>query len=157
MTFEAGNARGRMRIYPENAWIQDVLSYLDTTRDSEDGLFVSGHESYYYFFSGRYASWPFVQLYPGMTGDDDGKRLADSLAAAPPSIIVKGLVAGWPGLPDVNTYAGELKSFLDTHDQRTIRPFSDGLGPDAPPPPTWLFDGLERRPAAPLAQSSKSP
>jgi hypothetical protein len=148
MTFEAGNARGRMRIYPENAWIQDVLDDLDAKPGDHGRLFVYGHEAYYYFLSDRFAPWPFVQLYPGMTGEDGGKALVEALDSAPPDIILKGLIAGWPGLPDVNSYAGALKDYVFTHYQPTTRPFSDGIGPDAPPPPPWLFEVLERRPAA---------
>jgi hypothetical protein len=82
-----------------------------------------------------------------MTGDDDAKALAQSLAAAPPALIVKGLIAGWPGLPNVDSYAGELKTFIDAHYQPTTQPFSDGLGPDASAPPAWLLQVLERNPS----------
>jgi hypothetical protein len=148
MTFETGNERGRMRIDPENAWVDDVVRYLDANLRDDDSLFVYGHEAYYYFFSGHYASWPFVQLYPGMTGDDDAKLLAATLAQAPPRLIVKGLIGGWPGLPSVESYAGQLEGFVDTHYQATAKPFSDGLGPDATAPPGWLFEVMERRPSA---------
>ncbi len=148
MTYQADFDRGHVRIYPENAWVDDVVRYLNANVAAGDGIFVYGHEAYYYYFSDRYGSWPFVQLYPGMTGDDDGNALAQSLAAAPPALIVKGLIAGWPGLPNVDSYAGELRAFVDAHYQPTTRPFSDGLGPDASAPPAWLIQVLARKPSS---------
>lgn len=149
LTFEAGNERGRVYVYPENAWVEDVVAYLDANLEDDDGLFVYGHEAYYYFWSDRYASWPFVQLYPGMTGEDGGRQLVSRLEAAPPAIVVKGLIGGWPGLPDVRSYAGELSAYIDANYSSTGRPFSDGVGPDATAPPAWLFEVLERRPPQP--------
>lgn len=148
MTYHADFDRGHVCIYPENAWVEDVVRYLDANVAAGNGIFVYGPEAYYYYFSDRYGSWPFVQLYPGMTGDDDGKALAQSLAAAPPELIVKGLVAGWPGLAAMDSYAGALKAFVDAHYEPTTRPFSDGLGPDAAAPPTWLLQVLARKPSS---------
>lgn len=143
MTYEAGNERGRMRIYPENAWVDDVLQYVDARTAGGEGLFVYGHEAYYYFFSGTRAPWPFVQLYPGMAGDDDGRALAAELAAAPPAVVVQGLLAGWPGLPDAREYTGEVRTFLESRYRATARPFADGFGPDAQAPPAWLLQVME--------------
>jgi hypothetical protein len=143
MTYVAGNARGHMRVEPENAWIDDVIRYLETNLDVDDGFFVYGQEAYYYFFTGHYPAWPFVQLYPGMTGNDDGKLLADRLAASPPRLVVRGLVGGWAGLPGLDHYASHLSSFIDARYRPTAEPFTDGQPPDAQPPPEWLLAVLQ--------------
>lgn len=147
MTYVAGNERGHMRIYPENAWADDILHYIDANLAEDDVLFVYGHEAYYYFFSGRFAPWSFVQLYPGMTGDDDAAALTASLEKKRPALVVKGLIAGWAGLPDVASYAGHLGTFVQSNYRPTAAPFADGVGPDATPPPGWLLEVLE--PSAP--------
>jgi hypothetical protein len=58
----------------------------------------------------------------------------------------ENIMAAWPGLPLVNAYAGELKSWVDAHYQHTNRSFADDGGLAALPPPPWLLDVLERRP-----------
>jgi hypothetical protein len=145
MTYEAGNARGRMWIDPAYAWIDDVIHFLDANLREDDPLFVYGHEAYYYFFTGRYASWPFVQLYPGMTGDPRGRDLVESLRNDDPPFLVRGILAGWPGLEDVGAYAPELKSFVDASYSATDRPFGDALPPDSTAPPRWLCSVMERK------------
>ncbi len=145
LTQVVGNERGTVLVPPAYAWTDDVIDYLDARLGEGDRLFVYGHEAYWYFFSGRVAAWPFVQMYPGMTGDDGGAALAESLRRDPPAVVVRGVLAGWPGLAPVTDYAAEVQAFLDECYEATTQPFSDGLGPDAPAPPGWLCTVMERR------------
>jgi hypothetical protein len=101
--------RAHLRIAPEMAWVESAVEYLREEIDPDEPLLVYGHEAYLYFLTDRYYPWPFVQLYPGQTGGDEGAALAELLVSDPPARIAKGMMS-FPGLPRLPEYVPLLAS-----------------------------------------------
>lgn len=136
MTHPMKTARADLMIEPDKAWIEAVVLFLEKQPPSARPFFVYGQSAYYYFLADRYFPWPFVQVYPGMVGGEHGAGLARALVATPPSLVVQGML-GWPGMPSIPSYAGDVQSRVSTA-YRAERGFFVAHPPAAgAPPPDW--------------------
>jgi hypothetical protein len=124
--------------------VESIVRYVDEKLGPDEQLFVYGHEAYYYFLTGRYHPWPFVQIYPGQVGGDRGVQLARTLAQRPPELIVRGLME-WPGVPAISGYAKALSSFVAGNYAREPSFFVRYPPPAGVVPPDWAVSVLRRR------------
>jgi hypothetical protein len=120
--------RADLRLAPWDAWQQSVIEYPAEEIAAQESILVYGHEAHYYSLAGRYSPWPFVQLYPGQAGGDNGRTLASWVRDAPPAAIVRGMrrLKGVPYLPG---YTRELEAEI----HRSYVP-DDGVFERHPPP-----------------------
>jgi hypothetical protein len=137
-------SRADLYIEPGHSWVESIVRYVDEKLGPDEQLFVYGHEAYYYFLTGRYHPWPFVQIYPGQVGGDRGVRLARTLAQRPPELIVRGLME-WPGVPAISGYAKALSSFVAGNYAREPSFFVRYPPPAGVVPPDWAVSVLRRR------------
>jgi hypothetical protein len=107
LTYRMEVARASLLIAPEESWVEAAVEYLEETVAPDERLLVVGHEAHYYFLVDRYYPWPFVQLYPGQAGGDEGLALARLLESDPPKRIVKGTLR-FKGIPYLPDYAPHL-------------------------------------------------
>ena len=112
--------RASLRIRARDVWVGAAVRYIEENIPPGDPLFVYGNEAYFYYLSDRFFPWPFVQLYPGMAGGDDGRELAARVLSLRPPLVVKGALA-WEGVPDLTGYTPILNKALRSHYQRTNR------------------------------------
>jgi len=145
--------RADLWVSPENAFVESVVRYVRDEVAPDEGLFVWVHEAQYYFLADRYFGWPFVQLYPGMTGDREGRALAQQLVAAPPRLVVRGLL-GIEGIPDPDDYAPNLARAVESLYRSEPRVF-ERYPPAGPVPPEWLVKVMRAR-RAPGLHSGRS-
>jgi 4-amino-4-deoxy-L-arabinose transferase-like glycosyltransferase len=144
-TYRMQLARADLHIDPANSWVESVVTCIEERLDPHQLLFVYGHEAYYYFLTGRYHPWRFVQLYPGQVGGHHGRPLVRLLRRQRPSLIVRGLMQ-WQGMPTIPTYARALDSFVSINYQSGARCFEDHPPPSGSEPPWWAIDILQPRP-----------
>ncbi len=140
--------RASLRVRAEDVWVGAAVRFIENQVPRGAPLFVYGHEAYYYFLSDRYFPWPFVQLYPGMAGGDDGRALAERIISLRPRVVVKGIVR-WPGMPDLTRYTPILAKTLRSRyrgTERWLQP--SGNGAVVRPPRTSTFAMWELRPGA---------
>ena len=123
--------RADLWVSPRNAWLEDLVHFIESEVPEDSPLFIYGHEAHWYFLSNRYTTRSFSQLYPGMTGDDSGQKLAAMIDAERPPIIVQGVLR-WPGIPQVPSYTREFKHTLN----RLYEPDPQAI--DDPPDPRML-------------------
>ena len=138
MTYRMQLERADLYIEPSKSWVESVVNYVEGALWPDDRLFVFGHEAYYYFLTGHYYSWPFVQLYPGQVGADRGMPLVRAMQAEPPGLILSGILI-WPGMPDVREYAAAPTLFL----AKNFSVYQDFFVQHPPPagevPPDWAI------------------
>lgn len=121
--------RADLRIDPVDAYTESVVRFISDELESDDRLFVLGHDAQYYFLSGRFYPWPFVQLYPGQEGGDGGRELAELLQREPPKLVVTGTLR-IPGVPLLSAYAPHLDRYV-----RSRYVFDPRAAERYPPPP----------------------
>ena len=143
-TYHMKLSRADLYIEPDHSWVESIVKYVDEELGPGEQLFVYGHEAYYYFLTGRYHPWPFVQLYPGQVGGDQGAPLARMLAGRPPEIIVRGLME-WPGVPAISSYAKALSAFVAGNYETEPSFFARHPPPAGAVPPDWAVSVLRRR------------
>ena len=114
--------RADLRVSEEYAYAESVVRYVADEVEPDESILVMVHEAYYYFLTDRYFDWPFVQLYPGMTGSDDGVALAERLERAPPRLVLRG-PARTPGLPRLRAYAPAAVLWVDRSFVLDMTPF----------------------------------
>jgi hypothetical protein len=136
--------RADLYIEPNHSWVEPIVRTIDETLEVDEQLFVYGHEAYYYFLTGRYHPWRFVQIYPGQVGGDQGLRLAQTLAQRPPALIVRGLLE-WPGVPGVSGYAQALSAFVAGNYAIDPSFFVQHPPPAGAVPPSWSIAVLRHR------------
>jgi len=137
-------SRADLYIEPGHSWVEPVVNFLDANLGPGEQLFVYGHEAYYYFLTGRYHPWPFVQIYPGQVGGDRGGPLAKTLAQRPPELIVRGLM-DWPGVPAISSYAKDLSVFVMGNYATEPSFFVRHPPPTGALPPAWAISVLRHR------------
>jgi hypothetical protein len=123
--------RADLRIDPFDAYTESVVRFISDELGSDDRLFVLGHDAHYYFLSGRFHPWRFVQLYPGQEGADGGRELVEILEREPPKLIVTGTLR-IPGVPSLSDYAPQLDRWVASRyelDPRAAQRY--------PPPAGW--------------------
>lgn len=103
--------RAQLWVQPRHAWIESVVSYVEAEVPEDRPLFVYGHEAYFYFLTGRYFPWRFVQLYPGMAGADQGRALARLLQQLRPRVVLQGVLE-WPGMAPIEGYTPALRATI---------------------------------------------
>lgn len=99
--------RADLWIKPQEAWLGPLITNIQASVPEGDPLFVYGHEAQWYFLSDRFTTWPFAQVYPGMTGDDTGEALAMMIRESRPPVIVQGILA-WKGMTPILSYTPQL-------------------------------------------------
>jgi hypothetical protein len=98
-------------VLPEISWVESIVRFILDEVAQDERLFVYGNEAYYYFFTSRFSPWPFAQLYPGQTGDDEGQELVALLQREPPKLVIRGF-QGWPGVREISSYAPVLEGYI---------------------------------------------
>ena len=116
--------RADLWISPENAYTESIVRYVRKTVPAGEPIFVFVHEAHVYFLADRYSPWPFVQLYPGMTGRGGGEDVVAALERDPPRLVVSSLI-GAPGLPPLAEYAPRLAQHLGRSYVRDPRAFRE--------------------------------
>ncbi|MBW2399951.1 MAG: hypothetical protein JRG80_11850, partial [Deltaproteobacteria bacterium] len=137
-------SRADLYIEPSHSWVEPIVNFVEAKLGPGDQLFVYGHEAYYYFLTGRYHPWPFVQIYPGQVGGDRGRQLAQTLARRPPELIVRGLM-DWPGVPAISSYAKDLSVFVMGNYATEPSFFVRHPPPTGALPPAWAISVLRHR------------
>ena len=122
LTHRISLERADLRVAPRTAWVESVVRYIEDEVGEDESLLVYGHEAFYYFLTGRFYPWPFVQLYPGQAGGDKGRSLAEMLASDPPRLVLQGMIA-FPGMPYLPDYAPLLDSQLHARYTRDMGVF----------------------------------
>jgi hypothetical protein len=140
--------RADVWVDPADAWMQPVIEVISEELAEGERLFVYGHESHFYFLTGRFYPWPFSQLYPGQAGGDGGQALARLLVEKPPKLVIEG-VRGWPGLPAIRSYAPAVGAQISARFRRDATFFERHPVPgDGLLPPDWAVRILRPRTAA---------
>ncbi len=130
LTYRMTLERADLRVAPVYAWVESIVRFIDDEVGRDEQIFVYGHEAYYYFLSGRYHPWPFVQLYPGQAGGDGGRALAALLDREPPKVVIRGMLK-FPGMPYLPKYAPVLAAYLRARfvpDDRVFRRYPLPVG-----------------------------
>jgi len=143
-TYRMRLERADLYIEPDKSWVEPTVKFIEDTLEPGEGLFVFGHEAYYYFLTGHYYPWPFAQLYPGMVGGNRGMPLARRLKRRPPLLIVRGLM-GWPGVPEISQYAQAVNYVVMFNYIPYGGFFEDHPPPAGVEPPDWSVSILLRR------------
>jgi hypothetical protein len=144
MTHRMQVARADLYVEPSKSWVEAVVNYVDGALWADDRLFVFGHEAHFYFLTGHYYSWPFVQLYPGQVGGDQGRPLVKALLADPPDLILRGILV-WPGMPDVRDYAKAPTYYVATNYSNYEEFFDVHPPATGELPPEWAISILRPR------------
>lgn len=105
---------GRMRVDPWQRQLPVVVDFIRTHTKPGDGLFVLGHEAFYYFVCERYSPWPFAQPFPGQTGPLAGRAVVEAIKTKPMPYVIQGDIC-LPGLPPILSYAPSLTRYVETH------------------------------------------
>jgi hypothetical protein len=144
MTARLDVARASLRVWPEDAFMESVVRFVDEEVAPGEPLFVYGHEAYYYFLTGRYSPWRFSQLYPGQAGGDGGAKLVSVLERSDPPVVVQGFVR-FPGVPALPEQLPHLDAFLKARYVPTPAPFDRHPPAAGRPPPPHRLQVLVRR------------
>jgi hypothetical protein len=104
--------RAEVWVRPRDAWLASMVHYVQEEIPKGESFFVYGHEAHWYYLADRYTQRPFSQLYPGMTGDEDGAELAELIRETRPRVIAQGVLR-WPGTPSLLRYTGKLRRTMD--------------------------------------------
>jgi hypothetical protein len=115
--------RADLWVKPHNAWLERLVTYIQSHVPEGEPLFVYGHEAHWYYLSDRFTPRPFSQIYPGMTGDETGEELAALIRETRPRVIVQGVLR-WPGTPPIPNYTQALQRTLKELyriDRRAVR------------------------------------
>ena len=104
--------RAEVWVRPRDAWLAPMVRYVQNEIPKGESFFVYGHEAHWYYLTDRYTGRPFSQLYPGMTGDEDGAELAKLIRETRPRVIAQGVLR-WPGTPSLPRYTGKLRRAID--------------------------------------------
>ena len=157
MTTHIELPKADLYVFPEDSYRASVVRFLLDELPEDAPLFIYGHEAHYYFLSGHYFSWPFLQLYPGQAGGDGGKSLTAMLQLDPPPFVIQGFL-NFPGVPNLTSYTPVLHEFLKTRyelDDRAFERYATASG--KPPNRYWLqFMRLKQQPQ-PENRFSKRP
>lgn len=140
--------RASVWVDPSEAWVQPLVEVVSAEISEGERLFVYGHESHFYFLTGRFYPWPFSQLYPGQAGGDGGRALARLLAEQPPRLVIQG-VQKWPGVPAIPSYAPAVPRAIAAHFRRDADFFLQHPPDGGDPPLDWVVSVLRPRAAAP--------
>lgn len=141
--------RADVWVDPAHAWMQPLIEVISGELAEGERLFVLGHESHFYFLTGRFYPWPFSQLYPGQAGGDGGRARARMLVEKPPKFVIEG-VRGWPGLPAIRSYAPAVGAQISARFRRDATFFERHPVPGGGVlPPDWAVRILRPRTAAP--------
>jgi hypothetical protein len=136
--------RARLRLSKSETFVEPVIRFILEETQPGDGLFVYGHEAYYYFLTGRDSPWRFSQLYPGQAGGDGGAAIRALLERDPPAVVVSGLLS-WAGVPPIPRYTPVLVEYLHENYQRDASVFRRHPPRGAAPPPAWMVSVLRKR------------
>jgi len=123
LTHRLSMDRAELWVKPTDAWLERLVGYIQAQVPKDEPLFVYGHEAHWYYLSDRYTPRAFSQIYPGMTGDETGAKLATLIRETRPRVIVQGVLR-WPGTPPVPNYTQELQRTLNQLyriDRRAVR------------------------------------
>ena len=104
--------RADLWVRPQDAWLERLIHFIQAQVPKGESLFIYGHEAHWYYLSDRYTPRAFSQIYPGMTGDETGEKLATLVRETRPPIIVQGVLR-WPGMPPVPAYTRVFKRTLN--------------------------------------------
>jgi hypothetical protein len=129
-------ARADVWVRPEDAWVESVVRFVEAETAPEDGVFVYGQQADLYFLSGRRFAWPFAQLYPGQTGGEGGRELAELLRHEPPRLVIRGLMS-WPGLPDLPSSVPLVDRWVNHRCEALPEVFERFPLPSGPAPVWW--------------------
>jgi hypothetical protein len=143
-TYRMQLTRAGLYIDPARSWVESVVRCAEERLGPQDLLFVYGHEAYYYFLTGRFSPWRFVQVYPGQVGGDRGRPLVRVLRRQRPKLIVRGLME-WPGTPQISSYAGALNTFVWLNYLPGAQCFEDHPPASGVQPPRWAIDVFQPR------------
>lgn len=140
--------RADVWVDPAEAWMQPLVEMVSEELAEGERLFVYGHESHFYFLTGRFYPWPFSQLYPGQAGGDGGRALARLLVEKPPKLVIQG-VQEWPGVPTIGSYAPAVGAQIGVRFRRDATFFERHPPEGGEPPLDWVVSVLRPRAAAP--------
>jgi hypothetical protein len=157
MTTHIDLPKADLYVFPEDAYRASVVRFLIDELPEDAPLFIYGHEAHYYFLSGHYFSWPFLQLYPGQAGGDEGRSLTAMLTLDPPPFVIQGFL-NFPGVPNLTTYTPVLHEFLKARyelDDRAFERYATASG--KPPNRYWLQLMRLKRSSASGNQPTKRP
>jgi hypothetical protein len=141
--------RAEVWVDPSEAWIEPVMKTVSQEVPPGERIFVYGHESHFYFLSGRFYPWPYSQLYPGQEGGDGGLMLTVLLKRVPPRLVLRGVV-NWPGTPELPKYAPVLFSYIFEHFGVDKDFFVEHPVPAGEPPPNWVISVMRPKAWEPL-------
>ncbi|MCH7870042.1 MAG: glycosyltransferase family 39 protein [Myxococcales bacterium] len=122
MTARIDLPRANLKVFPSSSYHASIVRFVTDEVPEEAPFFVYGHEAFYYFLSGRYSSWSFLQLYPGQAGGDNGVALTEYLKRDPPPYIIQGFL-NFPGIPRLPSYTGVLFDHLRASYREDTRVF----------------------------------
>lgn len=127
-----------LMVLPQDGYYASVVKHVRDQVPEGEPFFIYGHEAHYYFFTQRFSSWKFSQLYPGQDGGDEGRALTEMLKKNPPKVVMQGFL-NFPGLPNLQEYTPILREYLRENyesDDRVFKrypPISGGH-----PSPYWI-------------------
>jgi 4-amino-4-deoxy-L-arabinose transferase-like glycosyltransferase len=133
----------------EGSPLESIVRYVSEEVPEGGRLFVFGVEAQYYFLTGRFFPWPFSQLYPGQEGGDQGAEIVSRMLLRPPGLILRGRM-DWPGLPEIQDFAGALNQHVNERWQLDRRVFERHPIPGGHAPPYWWNLALLRPCPEPL-------
>lgn len=111
LTHRLSMDRADLWVRTEDAWLKPLIEYIQREVPEGEPLFIYGHEAQWYYLSDRYTPRAFSQLYPGMTGDDTGEKIASLIRKTRPRVIVRGILK-WKGVPPVVDYTRKVKDTI---------------------------------------------
>lgn len=157
MTTHIDLPKADLYVFPEDFYRASVVRFVNYELEDDAPLFVYGHEAHYYFLSGHYFPWPFLQLYPGQAGGDDGRALTEALKRDPPPFVIQGFL-NFPGVPNLADYTPILQQYLRDNyevDDRAFRRYPTKFA--QPPNRYWLQLLRLKRGSQPEKRVSKRP
>jgi hypothetical protein len=128
-------------VTPDDTWVESIVRYVEAETQPGDPIFVYGQQADLYFLTGRRSSWRFAQLYPGQTGEDEGRSLAQLLLRERPKLVLRGLMS-WPGLPNLAQEVPRLHALLNQNFERVPDVFERFPMPQGREPEWWVISVL---------------
>jgi hypothetical protein len=144
MSYRMKLPKADVYVLPEISWVESIVRFTLDEVAEDESLFIYGNEAYYYFFTSRFSPWPFAQLYPGQTGDDEGQELVALLQREPPKLVIRGF-QGWPGVPQISSYAPVLEGYITDQFEEDNRVFTQRPVPRGNAPPPWFVQVMRPR------------